>query len=365
MAEMEEWKPGSFTKNYSWGPKSRGLRELHEAIRLGFDGKMTDVSRERFRKRVEAAGRPDFIPINFFLFNRPSRGIDYLVADELVFQALNYDHSSRFDKLALFAFNFSYVGRWTGSKSYQRRPALWAFHYIRDRVSRELDWNTKKVSASDIEQFVSDDPRYQAETTRKLATNLNYLYSVGRLSEFGGEHVERWWVDSLFLALDRLIEDRRLDGLETSEKQYGSLLASSDFQTISGRRSVEKDMATKHLITLYAACGGRDRFSDEKVSERTTITLQDVQRYIANDPDNRPQAAVHPANPRILKSIPRVCAMLARYAGFDVIDADELANFDPAEFIRRRTQTALDNLLQQGIRPTMTAEELMRMTRSK
>lgn len=31
---------------------------------------------------------------------------------------------------------------------------------------------------------------------------------IGHLSDFAGKRVERWWVDALFLALDRLIEDR-------------------------------------------------------------------------------------------------------------------------------------------------------------
>ena len=69
-SEIREWRPGSFTKNFSWG-KERGLRELHQVIRVGFDGKMTDVPRALFRRRVQRSGRPDFIPLNFFLFNRP------------------------------------------------------------------------------------------------------------------------------------------------------------------------------------------------------------------------------------------------------------------------------------------------------
>jgi hypothetical protein len=106
----DDWKPGSFTKNFSWGPLTDGLLRLHESIRLGFNGQMADVPREVFRERVKAYERPDFIPMNFFLFNRRVAGIDYIVADELVFQALNFPHSPRFDKLALFTFNFPMRG---------------------------------------------------------------------------------------------------------------------------------------------------------------------------------------------------------------------------------------------------------------
>ncbi len=33
----EDWKPGSFTKNFTWGPVGDGLLRLHESIRLGFN----------------------------------------------------------------------------------------------------------------------------------------------------------------------------------------------------------------------------------------------------------------------------------------------------------------------------------------
>jgi hypothetical protein len=57
--------------------------------------------------------------------------------------------------------------------------------------------------------------------------------------------------------------------------------------------------------------------------------------------------------------------MLARYAGFDIIDADELERFDIEEFVRSHTRSALDRLREQGIVPTMSVEDLMRLTRGK
>jgi hypothetical protein len=364
--KAEEWKPGSFTKNFSWGDRARGLKELYESIRLGFAETMADTLRDEFRRRVLKSGRIDYIPINFFLFNNTIDGTDYIVADELVYQALTSEHSSRFDKLALFAFNFSFAGKWIGASSDQRRPALWAYHYVRDHVADQLKWNTASVNANDIEKFVAGDPRYNAKTARKLSTNLNYLYVNGRLSEFAERRVERWWVDALFLALDRLIEDRKLDGLETAESQYATLLAQSGFPAVSGRSSLEKNLATTHLIALYIACGGRDRFSDDHVRERTALTVSDLESSLANDPDPdpRPWGAVHRTNPRILKSIPRACAMLARnVADFEVIGADELANFDSEEFIRRQIVSALERLRNSNVSPTMSAEELMKLTR--
>lgn len=363
MSENDVWLPGSFTKNFGWGPPRAGLGLLHRTIREGFAGAEEDVPRAVFRDRTRKAGLIDYIPLNFFLFNRPLRGEDHVIFDELVFQATTRPHSNRFDKLALFAFYFSYVGRWAKADKAQRRPALWAFHYIRDRVGIELRWDTKKVDADDIERFVGSDPRYKAKTARKLATNLNHLLQLGRLREMKDPRVDGWWVDALFLALDRLIEDRALDRLATSEVQYQSLLEQSGFASVSGAPSIEKDLAKRHLIRLYRECGARDRFSPGHVKERTEIRLPDVQWYVAND--SRPQGAVHGTNPRILKTIPRACAMLAKYAGFDVLDADELDNFDPENFIREKTQKALERLQHEGVEPSMSADELMKLTREK
>jgi hypothetical protein len=57
--------------------------------------------------------------------------------------------------------------------------------------------------------------------------------------------------------------------------------------------------------------------------------------------------------------------MLARYAGFEVIGADELEHFDSTVFIRRHTLSALHDLRQRGIKPTMSAEDLLKLTRER
>lgn len=358
--EPELWLPGSFTKNYSWGPKENGLRHLHEAIRVGFDGNFEDVRRDLFRARIAGLGRPDFIPINFFLFNEVRGGDNWLVADELVFQALNFPAGKRFDKLALFAFLFSYAGSWTGARRGQRRPALWAQNYVIDKVAGR-NWSTSEVTANDIQWFLDHDPRYQAEGSRKVATNLNWLLQNGRLSEFHASKVERWWVDALFLALDRLTDDAKVSGTPITEGGLQRYLAQSRFFAISGARSIEKDMAAKHLIALYSVCGGRNRFDDARTRELTELKWPDYQWLAANDV--RPVGAVHPSNPAVLKSIPRACAMLARYVGFEEIPFDELENFDVAKFVKDHTNRALARLQQSGVKPTMTADQLQKLTR--
>jgi hypothetical protein len=360
-AAEEKWHPASFTKNFGWGEEAEGLVGLYECIRRGFAGAMQDVPRQDFRERNKELGDKVLVPINFFLFNKIVNGTEYIIVDELVFQALTAEHSPHFDKLALFTFNFSYAGAWKEAYDYQRRPALWAFHYIKERAIEQFNWDVNAVDAADIQQYVSSDPRYMGRTARKLATNLNFLYTKGRLREFADPRVDRWWVDAVFLALDRLVEDRKLDGRETSPAQYAALLSEAGFHTISGRRSLEKDLATAHVLRLYTACGGLDRFCDERAWERTAREAPDEACPAPND--QRPHGAVHPTNPRILKTIPRLCAELARRAGFKIIDADELASFDIAEFIRREMDGALASLRKQNAVPTMTAQELVRMMR--
>ena len=364
MAKAEEeadWKPGSFTKNFSWG-KETGLVQLYDSIRIGFAGELRDVPRDTFRQRVLVQERPDLIPVNFFLFNRPGPDGDNIVVDELVFQALTGKSGDRFDKLAIFAFNFSYAGKFRGASREQRRPALWANRYVRDRLAHGLGWDPKHVDADDIQAFVRDDPRYKAMGSRKVATNLAHLYKIGKLKDLASARVGRWWVDALFLALDRLVEDRRIDGEATPDGLLDDLLERSGFQDLAGKQSLEKKLATGHLVKLYIECGGRDRFSDEAVTERTQVRVKDMVDFTAHNSDE-PVGAVHATNPRILKSIPAACAMLATYAGFEVIGPMALEDFDPVAFVKDRTRAALARLQSEGIEPSMTAEELLRLTR--
>ena len=235
---------------------------------------------------------------------------------------------------------------------------------MRDRVNKQLAWDTSKVSANDIERFIFNDPRYKAQDARKVATNLNHLYRIGRLGDLATDKLERWWVDSLFLAMDRLIEDRLIARRQTEDEEYPSLLDRSGFQEIAGKRTLEKDLAARHLIHLYVACGSQYRFSEEAVLARTKMTLADVEQW-ASPNDEGQRGAVHPSNPRILKSIPAACAMLATYAGFDVIPSLAMEDFDPEAFVLERTRRALKHLRSQGVKPTMTAEEVLRLTRER
>jgi hypothetical protein len=355
-----DWRPGSFTKNFSWGAND-GLKALYDHIRVGFDNEIVDVPREVYRERVNGINRPDFIPLNFFLFNQKKAGVDHVVVDELVFQALTSGHSAAFDKLALFAFNFSHAGTWSRAAEYQRFPSLWATHYIVDRLAGQNRWQVETVTASDIGSFLNNSPSYKAETSVKVSTNLNFLYSIGKLSEFSQKRIERWWVDCLFLAIDRIVADRSIDGLETSPQSLPAYLLKSHFLPLTGPTTIEKTFAMAHLMSLYNVCGGKDRFSDNAVNDRVRVHVPDYEFPLLND--IRPVGAIHPTNPRILKSIPRLCGTLAESIGFEVIDAESLATFKPSEFIKNQIDNAKAELAASGVKPTMSAIELHKLTR--
>ncbi|MBS3929131.1 MAG: hypothetical protein KGZ65_13315 [Sphingomonadales bacterium] len=360
---LDEWHPGSFTKNFSWGPETRGFAELHRVIRIGFEGQLRDVTRSEFRKRIISIDRPDYIPLNFFLFNQIRNGIDFVCVDELVFQAINFKHSAHFDRLALVAFHLSRVGHWKRAAPYQSRPALWAFHYLADRVGSQLAWNTRSISANDIETFVSNDSRYRAKTSRKLATNLSYLYKLGRVRDFESTKPEQWWLNGLFLALDRyLLSVGMADQVSDGNSLLG-LLSKSGYPSISGARSLQKDLAATNFCALYSACGGVNRLNEDATRERQAVQLPQLNHF-ANDPN--PVGAFHPEDATARKAIPRACAMLATYiAGFVTFEVDELDSFDVTSFVKSRVANAIQELKDRGISPDMSAEDILAMTRGE
>lgn len=362
MRANAPWSPGSFTKNFSWG-KSLGMGELYASIRIGFNETLQSVSREKYRSRVRAQGRADLVPVNFFLFNYISGNQNVLLVDELVFQALTAPHSARFDNLALFALNFSRAGAWRGASADQRYPALWAFHYIIDRVAKDLSWDTGRISANDIRTFLKEAPLYRADTDDKVSTNLNFVYRHGGLKRFNTPKVERWWVDALFLALDRLIADRAIDGQTTPSSMLPGLLMSSGFPELTGPTTPAKNFAMAHILGLYSVCAGIERFSEESIRNRTAVLLPNYQWQTPND--DRPQGALHPTNPRILKSIPRSCAALAESAGFQIVYADDLDSFDVDDFIERRARDVVGSLKRDGIAATMSSDDLHKLMRGE
>jgi len=356
IREPDRWYPGSFTKNFSWG-ENDGLRRLHASINEIFGGRLEAVPRASAIERLESKGYVWHIPLNFFLANQITDGESWIVVDELVFQALTFPHSPAFDKIALVAFINSYVGHWQGARPWQETPAPWANNYVRSVFARGSDWGGS-IRADDIENFVISSGKYRAEGARKLATNLSYLFKVAKIDELANKAITRWWVDALFLILDRSLLETSVD-LKPSSLQQIAIRAG--FIDISGPRTRNRELALQPLTTLYWACGGPHRWSKEAVEERQRTLLPEIS-WFANSDD--PFYAIYQRDPNIIKVVPRVCAMLAKsLADFDELDPDELLDWDPLIYIRNKTRDALNQLKQSGVRPTMSADELLKITR--
>jgi hypothetical protein len=357
--EPPDWYPGSFTKNFSWG-KSPGLGRLRDAIQICFDGASDPVPRREAIQRLERKGFIWHIPLNFFLLNQKIGREDFVIFDELAYQATSFDYDVSFDKIALVALHNSYVGTWSGAKPWQSYPASWANNYVRKKVYRGNAWVTSGISANDIEDFIIKSGKYRAKDARKLSTNLNFLYEVARISDFENSQISRWWVDSLFLVLDRSFAET---GAELTPETANMLTIQSGFMEMSGSRTKNKDLSILPLSTLYWACGGIDRWSRTAVQERQNALLPDI-GWFANSDD--PFFAIYKRDPNIIKTLPKVCAMLAKnLADFEELDAEEIINWDPVTYIRRKTREALSIIKERNIKPTMSADELLRITRGE
>lgn len=207
MAAPRNWRPGSFTKNFSWGKTGSGLGHLHEAILVAFKNTPVPVERDVARRRLTSKGINDFIPANFFVLNKVS-GRNFLVPDELVLTALAYPHDRDFDRLAAFALNLSMVGIWQGAQPYQRYPAEWAKHFIVSRVFENGLWRAERINANEIRDFLKTNADYNGVWAEKTATNLNYIYELAGLNSLRSGLAEKWWTSAIFLALDRISVDR-------------------------------------------------------------------------------------------------------------------------------------------------------------
>ena len=348
----ELWYPGSFTKNFGWGSEKSGLIQLHKAIRKGFGDQAIAVPRNLFRERLSNDSRSYYIPANFFLFNFQDGGEDYLAVDELVFQALSFPHSSEFDKLALFAFNLSIVGRWSGARRFQSRPALWANRYIIERLSRIHNWNSSKVNAGDIENFLIGDQRYQGKTTRKLSTNLAYLYRLGKLQDVAQKEVERWWSDAVFLAADRLFLSNAVERLLFEEIRAG--FSEIEFQGLTGVETISKAYSMERLLRLYIQLGGIGRFE---------VSKEMLSQGAVNDP--RPLGLIDRMLPRAPKSIPSgsINPMDLEAVGYESQPMEELLRVDVADVIRDFALKGLQRLQNRNIVPTLSSTELHKLLR--
>lgn len=356
------WRIGSFTKQLRI---SDDFKSVWECIKVGFESNTCDVSREIFERRVKKNMKDfsDRFPAvtNLFLFSEIRDGVDYLVSDELVFQAIKFGNTPEFRKLAMFSLFLSMAGTWKRAKKGQRYPTRWINSYVRDRIAGDFKWNIAKISKDDVVKFLEYNKNYpisevSKESTRKIATNFVFMLDKANIKEFLDKNINKWWVDCLFLALDRIILNNKIDGIIVSESDYRKKIMEINFFDLTGGNSIEKKLALNHLLPLYKMCGGLERFDDEKLRERVNKLPETAER--ANPNEDVPIGALHISNPRILKMLPAFCAMLAKYVGFKVLSFEELKNFNLEDFIQTQTEQALLNIKQNKLFPNLTSAEL-------
>ena len=353
MPDLDEaWRPGSFTKNFGWGPETGGLSRLHRAIRICFGDGPKKVPRSVCQQKLKAEKINHYIVLNFFLYNSIQDGEDFILPDELIFQALNFDHGKDFDKIALFAFNLSIVGRWKGAHEYQSRPALWSNRYVVERLGGLHHWDVSKISSDDIDRFLISDNRYTGQTTRKLSTNLNYLYEVGGLSEMVGSSIDRWWMNAAFLAADRFC----MSGISRRLSVESLLEAFTEFEffTLTGGESRERAYALTRALEMYVSIGGPERFE---------IADQAIASGEVND--DRPIGLVDKMLPRAVKTIPAgvLNPLIWENKSYESLDFDELSAFKVDDYVRKFTLEGIKRISERGHAPKTSARELMDIMR--
>ena len=252
------YPPGSFSKNFAW--HGTGLRKLHTTIRRGFHDALAPIDRRTFRSDAGVDGAIVLIPINFFLHNRDG----HISIDELVFQALERDHSIQFDRLALFALNLSRVGGGRDPSSGREivaRPAMWANEFVRECLWSEGKWQTSALGDVSLDEFMTDRMIAQGDVRVKCRNNYRHLFELcgympSRLSRINSG-AEQWIASAMFLAWDR----HTLDGGALDKSDLLELIESDELYKLLG---VSQDYALAQadpLADLYEAVGGLNRLT--------------------------------------------------------------------------------------------------------
>ena len=185
--------------------------------------------------------------------------------DELVFQAIERDHSTRFDRLALFALNLSRVGGGHDPSSGRKivaRPAMWANEFVRERLWSQGMWLTSALQDVSLDHFIMDRMAAKDGVRLKCRTNYRHMFELcrylpSRLSMINSV-ADQWISSALFLAWDRHI----LDGGAQDKCSLLELIESDELYKLLG---VSKDYAlaqAEPLADLYETVGSLNRFRE-------------------------------------------------------------------------------------------------------
>lgn len=269
-----KYPPGSFSKNFAW--HGTGLKKLHAVIRDGFQDSLASVGRQSFRDKSRLDASLSLIPVNFFLHNRGG----HISVDELVFQALQNPHSTRFDRLGLFALHLNRAG--TGDRVVER-PAMWANEFVRERLWSDGTWQSSTLADIPIDSFIKDRMDGEDDVRVKCRNNYRHLFklcgywpSSMSLINSGAEH---WITSALFLAWDRHI----LSGGSDDKAFLLALIDSDELHKLLGVTPAFAAAHAKRLVDLYISVECIDRFlklkkepAVESSADTTKLVVQEI-----------------------------------------------------------------------------------------
>ena len=194
--------------------------------------------------------------------------------DELVFQAIERDHSSRFDRLALFALNLSRVGGGRDPSSGREivpRPAMWANEFVREQLWREGTWRTSALQDASLDQFLTDRMRAQDDVRVKCRNNYRHMFELCGYLPSGltmiNSGAEEWIGSALFLAWDRHI----LNGGDRGKSSLLELIESDELYRLLGVSREYALAQSDPLADLYDSLGGLSRFREAAKSPEPEV----------------------------------------------------------------------------------------------
>ena len=251
------YTPGSFSKNFGW--HGTGLRKLHTAIRSAFHGTLAPIDRQSFRADSGVEDSIVLIPINFLLHNHSG----YLSVDELVYQAIEHEHSLKFDRLALFALNHSRIGSGRNTHTGQpivSRPAMWANEFVRDLLWDGGTWRADALQDDVIDLFLTQRLNATTQVRIKCRSNYRHLFVLCKYRTDTlpviNSGCDQWISSALFLAWDRHILD---GGLDDPESLLGLIDADELYKLLGTTRGMALAQG-KLALDSYYAVGRLDRF---------------------------------------------------------------------------------------------------------
>lgn len=257
-----KYAPGSFSKNFAW--HGTGLRKLHTVIRSGFQNKMAPVGRQRFRDNSGLDDALSLIPVNFFLHNRAGQ----ISVDELIYQAIEHEHSIRFDRLGLFALHLNRIG---SGQRVVGRPVMWANEFVRECLWAGDAWRSSKLHDALLDPFLADRMDAVEEVRVKCRNNYRYLFSLcdfwpPRLSIINSG-AEQWIASALFLAWDRQI----LEGGGGDKVSLLTLVESDELYKLLGVGREYTTAQASGLVDLYISVGRLNRFRHAAIAQTVAI----------------------------------------------------------------------------------------------